>query len=78
MASIQIHEIETPMEDLSYDVAGNITGGGLFDTIEDFLATVRLIVTETYAFCTENAAPGEAVDCTETLIREIFFGEGTA
>ena len=27
MASIQIREIETPMEELSYDAAGNITGG---------------------------------------------------
>ncbi len=38
MASIQIHEIETPIEDLSYDVAGNITGGELtvFDCARDF------------------------------------------
>ena len=40
MASIQIHEIETPMEDLSYDVSGNITGGGFFGKVLDLVKDV--------------------------------------
>ena len=77
MASIQIHEIETPIEDLSYDEAVNINGGGLFDTLGDFYDTVRTLVTETYAFCAENGAEDPA-GCAQRLLRDIFYGPGPA
>ncbi len=67
MASIQIREIETPIEDLSYDVAGNIVGGGFWDT-------VRGIVQDVFNFCSAEVPPEEKADCAESLIREIFRG----
>ena len=49
MARIQIHELspaEAPMEELSYDAAGNITGGGNLDlgALLEILDVVAAIV----------------------------------
>ena len=61
MASIQILEIspaETPIEDLSYDVAGNVTGGGLVrDILFETFDFVRDVLKETFGFCSEAVDP---------------------
>ena len=46
MASFQIIDLETPIEDLSSDVAGNITGGG---TLRDAIAFSNKLREETFA-----------------------------
>ena len=63
MASIQIHEIETPIEDLSDDVAGNITGSGfLGDQLEVFLRQLFLFVRETLQDCASGAIDPSVCD----------------
>ena len=60
MASIQIHEIETPIEDLSYDVAGNITGGVDLDALfRQIFQTIDKIIDGAFMFCEQN--PGECI-----------------
>ena len=71
MASIQVLEIspaETPIEDLSYDVAGNIAGG-----LGEFVAEViRAVFIECRITYPDN--PEQAVDCTEDVLTALFFG----
>ena len=58
MASFQIIDLETPIEDLSSDVAGNITGGS---ALTDLIAFSNNLREETFALvrkaldlCVEN------------------------
>ncbi len=66
MASIQIHEIETPMEDLSYDVAGNITGGGIGELLDSVFDLVRDVL----AFCKDSGAEDPVV-CVVNILQAI-------
>ena len=72
MASIQVLEIETPIEDLSYDVAGNITGG----LLDQFGQYVRTIIQTVFEECrtTYPDNPEQALDCTERVLTALFVG----
>ena len=72
MAGIQILEIETPIEDLSYDVAGNITGG----LLEQLGLYARTVIQTVFEECQKLYPddPEQALDCTELLVTRIFFG----
>ena len=63
MASIQIREIETPMEELSYDASGNITGG--FNA-EDLSILIQQILDFS----------GDTVRETLQTVKEIFLQLG--
>ncbi len=72
MASIQVLEIspaEIPIEDLSYDVAGNITGGFLDQLAAEVIRAVFIECRITYP---DN--PEQAVDCTKEVLKALFFG----
>ena len=68
MVSIQVLElpsVESPMEDLSYDVAGNISGGFVTDFLERFYDRYFAFLENIYTTCLE--AGGTAAECRETL-----------
>ena len=76
MARIQILEIsptETPMEDLSYDMTGNITGGSLGSFIRELvLGAIKEsfdLIRDLYTDCIE--AGGDPAECLEALNREL-------
>ena len=76
MAKIQILEIspvETPMEDLSYDVVSNITGGGLGDFLKDLvlgaLGEAFDFLKTAYTECVK--AGGDPVLCLDAIFDEL-------
>ncbi|MDJ0576571.1 MAG: hypothetical protein QNJ65_15560 [Xenococcaceae cyanobacterium MO_234.B1] len=65
MASIQILEIspvETPMKDLSYDVAGNVTGAGFLEDVSMLIDKVLDFATMVTELCASGALPPEICD----------------
>ena len=73
MASIQVLEIspaETPIEDLSYGVAGNITGGGFLDQLA--AEVIRAVFIQCRITYPDN--PDQAVDCTKDVLAALFLG----
>ncbi len=56
MARIQISElssVETPMEELSYDITGNITGGNFWDLIQETFDLINRVID----ICQEIGSP---------------------
>ncbi|MGK7936507.1 MAG: hypothetical protein AB4206_12030 [Xenococcaceae cyanobacterium] len=65
MASIQILEIspvETPMEDLSDDATGNITGGFLGEQLDVFLDKLYAFVQDVLGGCNDGTYDSEICD----------------
>ena len=70
MASIQILELspaETPMEDLSYDITGNIAGGGF---IRDLVSESFGLVRDVLDFC-RDAGSENPVMCVIEVFNAI-------
>lgn len=70
MASIQILELspaETPMEDLSYDITGNIAGGGF---VRDLVDQAFGLVRDVLAFC-RDAGSEDPVLCVIDIFNAI-------
>ena len=65
MASIQILELrpaETSIEDLSDDVAGNITGGGFLEQVGLIIERLILFAETVTELCASGALPVEICD----------------
>ena len=65
MARIQISElssVETQMEDLSYDVAGNIAGGGFLSEVGSLIDQLLVFATLVTELCSTGALNPEICD----------------